>query len=174
MILLALLSAAALDPGPADAADPLGPAGSGQLQCYRPDRARKTCFSLAAYRAAAGGGYVNAATIPISPDGVVTLTTETPVRVVAGAVCGAIRAEDIARGTINAGGTAVTPEQAAPLLAQVATMMAGLIGREICTRYEPAPDGDLLARVTIDGAEQPNQTQRVAWVGADEGYRIVP
>lgn len=174
MILLALLSAAALDPGPADVADPLAPAGSGQVQCYRPDRARKTCRSLAAYRAVAGGGYVNAATLPISPDGVVTLTTETPVRVVAGAVCGAIRAEDIARGTINAGGSAVTREQAEPLLAQIAGMLAGLIGREICTRYEPAPDGDLIARVTIDSAEQPGQTQRVAWVGAGEGYRIEP
>ena len=174
MILLALTAAAALDPGPADAAGPLAPARSGQVQCYRPDRARKTCRSLAAYRAAPGGDYVNAATIPISPDGVVTLTTETPVRVVAGAVCGALRAEDVARGTVIAGGTAVPPEQAAPLLAQIADLMSGLIGRQICTRYEAAPAGDLLARVTIDGAEQPEATQSVAWVGADEGYRIAP
>jgi hypothetical protein len=169
--LAALLAAAAAEP-PATA-DPLLPARSGQLQCHMPDVARKTCRALAGYRPADGGGYSNSATILVAAEPVVTMTTVTPVRVVAGAVCGTIRAEDIAQGTLAVDGANLPADQAGPILGQIATAMAAMIGHEICTRYEPAGGGLLTARATIDGVSRP-ETQQVLWVRPEDGYRVAP
>ena len=45
---------------------PIAPAAQGQLQCYTPDVARRTCRSLAAYKSKANGAIDNTAIVLIS------------------------------------------------------------------------------------------------------------
>jgi hypothetical protein len=161
-------AAAAPQPGPAD---PLLPARWGQLQCYAPDPARKTCGSLAAYRPDGAQHYVNRAEIPLAPDGSMTMTTTTAVRIVAGTVCGTIGARDVARAEVRVAGTPLAAAQAAPLLSQVAQAFAPMIGHEICTRYEPDGAG-FVARASVDGVARPSLDQRVIWVAPADGWRV--
>jgi hypothetical protein len=170
MIGLSLLMLAS---GPLQAApdDPLLPALSGQLQCYTPDEVRKTCGAMAWYRPDGDGRYVNRAEVPLTPDGSVTMTTSTQVRIVSGAECGTPRAEEIANAEVKARGRVVPADRAAPVLAQITEAMASLLGREFCTRYEQRGDG-LSAEVSIDGIRRPDLDRRVIWVNASDGYRV--
>jgi hypothetical protein len=166
MLIFALLTAAAY-------AAPLEPAATGKMQCYMPDTARKTCASLALYKQNADGTYANTAIILLNKSPAVVMETITPVRIVSGAVCGSIRAEDIAAGKLTVNGHILTPEQAAPALAQISTAMAGIIGHDICTTYTDSGQG-LIAKSTIDGAAQPAMDQPVKWVAPEDGYTVAP
>jgi hypothetical protein len=114
---LFLLAGAAVQ---APDSDPLLPARSGQLQCYSPDTSRKICHALAAYELDGEGRYVNRAEIPLTADGSVTMTTRTPVRIVAGAVCGTVGQADIEAAEVRASGAPVPADRAALVLRQVA------------------------------------------------------
>jgi hypothetical protein len=171
MMFLGLLLSAASAPLQSSEPDPLLPARTGRLQCYAPDAAHKTCGSLAGYRADGAGRYLNRAEIPLTPDGSLTMTITTPVRIVSGAVCGPIRAEDIARAEVRIAGTPMAAGQAAPLLARVAQAFGPLIGHEICTRYEPEADG-FVSRASLDGIYRPDLDQRMIWVDPADGYRV--
>src|SRR5437899_11866948 len=95
---LMFLAAIAVSNLPAQAAslpDPIAPAANGQLQCYSPDTARKTCNSLASYKPGANGTIDNIAVVLISKDPVITMEAVSPVEIKAGKVCGKIRKQDI-------------------------------------------------------------------------------
>ena len=169
-MVLAMLS---MSPTAMPAADPLEPAHSRQLQCYEPNEERKTCRSLASYKRLSDNRYTNTALVLISAAGPATLETETPVEVKSGAVCGAIRRDDILKGKLVVGGRALPPNEASPILAQIAQSMASVEGKEICTRYVPAAAGST-AKVSIDGAYQATMDQRVKWVKLSDGYSVSP
>lgn len=107
--LLSLIAATGTLPA---AADPLMPARHGEAQCYTPDQARKTCRSLAYYDARSTLSYDNRAVVLISAAEPVTLETVTPVVVRAGAVCGAIRADDVQSGKLIVSGRQLTADEA--------------------------------------------------------------
>ena len=151
--------------------DPLIPARSGQLQCYTPDEARKTCHALAAYEPDGDGRYINRAEIPLTADGSMTMTTRTPVHIVSGAVCGTAGQPDIEAAEVRASGALVPADRAAPILRQVAQAMAPFLGHEICTRYQQQ-GGGLVAEATMDGARRSDLDQPVTWVGGSDGYRV--
>ncbi len=159
---------------PALAADlpaPITPAGRGQLQCYAPDAAHKTCQSLAAYRPGAAGGIDNIAVVLVSTSPAIAMATISPVTIKAGEVCGFIRPEDIATAVFTEGGHPLDPAQAATVGKQVQGAMKAFYGHEICTAY--VPDGEsFVARESIDGAPQPSMNQRVIWVSPSDGYSV--
>jgi hypothetical protein len=161
---------------PAQAAptvDPLAPAASGMLQCYAPDVAKHVCRSLAGYRKRSDGGYDNASTIMLSPSPLVVMDTVSPVTVDAGAVCGAIRQQDIDTAVISVNGQKLSDADAATARSQIATAMASLIGKRICTTY--VPDGaQLVAKATVDGVAQPAFDQKVLWVAPTDGFHVGP
>ncbi len=166
MLFLALLTATTY-------AAPLEPAAIGKMQCYVPDETRKTCASMALYKANGDGTYANTAIILLNKSPVVLMETVTPVRIVAEAVCGTIRAEDIAKAKLTVNGQVLTPEQAAPALAQVSTAMASIEGRDICTTYVEN-NLNLTAKSSIDGVAQPAMDQAVKWVARADGYTVAP
>jgi hypothetical protein len=171
LLLNMLIASSGVLSGAAVAANPLGMAEKGQLQCYRPDAQKKTCQSIAAYLKTGPGRYDNKALIPISNEA--TLETHTPVVIKGDAVCGSIRAQDISTGTLRVGGRVVDPDTAKPMLERIAQGMEALADKEICTRYEPS-GADFTAKVSIAGTYRPDQDEQVKWVSPSDGYTVTP
>ncbi|MFT4077242.1 MAG: hypothetical protein QM647_17070 [Asticcacaulis sp.] len=168
---LALLAAAAFQS--AAYIGPLAPAGSGMAQCYDPDQIRKVCASMATYHQNADGSFTSKSLILISKAPVAILEMNTRVAIRNGAVCGTIQESDITASRLTVSDTAVAPEQAAPVLAQISQGMAGVVGHEICTSYMKSGP-DMVAKATIDGVPKPDQDQVVLWVSPSEGYTVAP
>ena len=169
MLLVALLISKSA--APSASAKPLARAEKGQLQCYRPDVAKKTCQSIAAYQRTGPGAYDNKAVIPVGNGA--SLETHTPVTLKDGAVCGEIRGDDIIAGTLRVRDKVVAAEEAKPLLERMAQGVAPFAGKEICTRYEPS-GADFTAKVTIGGTDRPDQSVTVKWISASDGYTVSP
>ena len=160
-------------PNTAPVSDPIGRAFAGQMQCYSPNVARRTCQSLAGYRRSADGSIDNDATVLISSSPVIVMTTRSPVTVRSNSVCGPIRRQDIEAATFELDGQAADATQTADLRVRMIAAERSLIGREICTQYLPHGD-TLLARASVDGVVQPSLDQTVIWVGANSGWRVHP
>jgi hypothetical protein len=159
--------------GAASLEAPLEPAGRGQLQCYQPDVARKTCQSLAGYRRTVSGGIDNLAVVLVSPIQTVVMTSVTPVEIKAGQVCGAVRAGDIAAASFTVDGKPASAAMTDTLRRSALTGMKIYIGHEICTAYVPE-HGTLRAAATVDGVRQAWMDQKVVWVSQGDGYRVGP
>jgi hypothetical protein len=170
---LMLLASAAPPAQAAQISDPLAPAASGMLQCYAPDTSKHVCQSLAGYRKRADGSYDNAATVMLSPSPLVIMQTVTPVTVDAGAVCGAIQKQDIDAAVISVNGQTLSETDAATARSRIATGLAFLFGKRICTTY--VPDGaQLVAKATIEGEAQPAMDQKIIWVAPSDGFHVGP
>lgn len=163
--------AAMAAPIPTQNANPLAPAVAGRLQCYAPDRAKRTCQSLASYVPNSAGGFDNTVLVVISVDPLITHETVTPVTVKQGAVCGYIRPEDLRRGVMRREGKPLTAGQAKPLLDQIERALTPMLNREVCTQYVPSGD-HLIARGTLDGVKDGLPDVDVIWVSPEEGYRV--
>ena len=159
--------AAAFDP-------PIDRAADGQMQCFAPDTARKTCRSLAAYRPGADGGVDNIAIVLVSSDPVITMRTVSPVTVKAGQVCGPIRAEDFQGAQFSIGGQPADDNQTTELRQAIADAMKDVIGKETCTAFVPAQGGAFTAKATIGGVAQPGADMPVIWVSPSDGYKVAP
>jgi hypothetical protein len=176
LLALVLAAAAATVTPPADA-DPLAPGRAGMLQCYQPDAARKTCSALAGYRVGADGVIVNRAEVLLSASPWITVVTESPVTVRAGAVCGPLTGVDTARVLLDGqpadAGTTARVRQA------LTAAYAPFAGKDICTTYiaEPAPfQGGYAyrAEATVGGDPRPDLTQRVIWVYPEGEWVVRP
>ena len=155
-------------------AAPLTPAGTGQIQCYVPDTAKKTCSSMAYYQARDDGGFDNRAVILLNKSPVVTLDMTTRVTIKDGAVCGALRAEDIAAARVTVGDHVMTADESGPVLNQITQGLSNVIGHEICTAYVPDASGKLTAQASMDGKRQAEQDQPVLWISPSDGYTVAP
>jgi hypothetical protein len=153
--------------------NPIAPAAEGQKQCYKPDTARKTCQSLAAYKNMPNGQIENTAIVLISSQPAIVMTTISPVSIKAGQVCGYIQSNDIATADFSVAGQPATTAQTKTLQQQLQIGMKSIFGHEICTTYTPE-GGTFLAKATVDGVPQPTMQQEVIWVRPDEGYKASP
>ena len=169
---LALLAAAAVSSASAYVG-PLAPAGKGMAQCYVPNAVSKTCGSMATYHQNADGSFTNKATVLISKSPPAILEMNTNVQIRNGAVCGTIREENITSARLTVNGADVPEVQAGPVLAQIASGMAAVVGHEICTSYVQS-GGQLVAKATMDGVPKPDQDQVMSWVSPADGYRVAP
>jgi hypothetical protein len=164
-----ILAAAQTAPG----ADPLLPARSGQVQCYAPDVARKTCRALAQYKFSNDNKVENIAQVLVSRNGPVVMMTASPVTVRAGAICGTIRPEDVRSAGFLVGGQPAPDVVADQIRKQLLPAMSNEFGKEICTSYMPAGTG-YSTKVTVNGVAHPEIVDQVIWVGANEGYVVAP
>jgi len=152
--------------------DPLTPAASGQVQCYAPTD-HKTCASIATYVANGDGSFANGAQILLNKQPVVVLQTSTPVTIKAGAVCGTITQDNIAKAGLTVNGQTLPADKAGPVLVQIAGALGSVINHEICTTYMPDGTG-FIAKAVMDGKPQPNQDQKLIWVSPSDGYTVAP
>lgn len=151
---------------------PLAPAASGKLQCYEPNRAKKTCQSLASYQLGPKGEILNGATVLISPAPLTTMTATSTVEIIAGQVCGAMREADVAAASFVVSGKPATPEETAALRARVTEAERPMFDRRICTAYDPEGEA-LLATATIEGLAEPLR-MHVIWVAPSDGFTVSP
>jgi len=153
---------------------PIAQASNGQIQCYGPNVARKTCDSMAAYRFGANGVIENAVLVLIAKNPVITMKTVSLVQVRGRQVCGAMSPRDIASATLTLNGQVLDAKQSATLRARIYNSMKGVFGRQICTAYI-ADGAALIAKATVDGAPQPAQSdQRVIWISERDGFSVSP
>jgi len=166
---LGLMTAPAL----AQSGDVLAPARAGQLQCFEPNVAAKTCQSLGSFVFHANGSIDNVAEILLMPSPAIVMRASGPVTVENNAICGPLRAEDIEAATFTINGAAASAEESAQLKAAMGQQLAPMIGVQNCLTLTSDGDG-LRADSTIGGTSRPDLTQRAIWVGANDGWRVAP
>lgn len=170
LITLLVLSGSILDP-----AGPLAPARTGQVQCYEPDVARKTCESIGSYRFEADGRILNKAEIVLKEGARVLVIAESEVYVRDQAECSS---EPVAPGhilSVEIDGAPLTGDDLDILREELANGMNDVIGEgEYCSTYHPKPDGSMVALVTVDGRARPDFTSTVRWVRREDGWRLEP
>jgi hypothetical protein len=148
-------------------------ASDGFVQCYEPDDSKKTCHSIAIYKAKGDGTYANTAIVLLAPHQAVTLETVTLVQIKNEAVCGFVRNNDLLTGKLRLSGQLLPDDRAAPILAKIAAAYTPFLDKEICTEYVAGADG-LIAKVRIEGSTSPVPDQRVKWVRPADGYIVAP
>ena len=168
-MLFALMALAAANPAyPAF----LAPAASGQVQCYVPSD-HKTCVSTSVYTANSDGTFTDTSAVLLSKQPAVVLQISTPTAIKSGAVCAALRQQDVIAASISVNGQVIPPEKSGPILQKIAGSLSPIIGHEICTTFVPA-DGGFVAKASMDGKPQPAQDQKVIWVSPSDGYTVAP
>jgi len=170
-MLFALMALAAAASTPAYP-DPLAPAANGRVQCYAPTDHR-TCASTTSYTANGDGTFTNISTVLLSKQPILIAQTTTPMTIKAGAVCGAVRKQDIDAARLSINGQAVPADKSVPILASIAVALGPIIDHEICTTYVPRGNG-FVAKAVMDGKPQPDQDQKVIWVSPADGYTVAP
>jgi hypothetical protein len=151
---------------------PLAPAAKGEAQCFGADPLHKTCQAMSVYKETKEG-LSDTATVLISQDPVITMTTVAPVSLKGDRVCGPVRAEDIAAASFSVAGKPADPQQIAALSGELSKAMKDLFGHEVCVAF--APDGeDLLTTSFMDGAPQAGPRQKALWVKLSDGYQVAP
>jgi hypothetical protein len=152
---------------------PIAQAESGKVQCYQPNKEKKTCRSIAGYSPAKDGSFSNPATIMILAKPLTIVHISSPVTVKDGKTCGTIRQKDLDQAVFSIDGAPATPEQSASLHQQLGEVYKGMMGHEVCVTY--APDGEgFIARGEVDGVAQSGGDQHMIWVSPAEGYHVAP
>ena len=175
LAMLGLVIGLSLSAAPAGAqtADVLAPARQGQLQCFEPNVTAKTCQSLGGYTFAANGVIDNVAWVLIMPQPVVIMRVSSPVVVRNNAICGPLSAADIARATFTVEGAPASEADTRDIRAGLTEQLAPMLNQEGCLTLTADGNG-FRAETTVGGTPQPQQTQRVIWIGPNDGYRVAP
>jgi hypothetical protein len=154
--------------------DPLGPAKSGQLQCFVPDTSRKMCRALTGYTWRPAGPIQVRGEILMAPSELfIVMWTSTSVEVRSGAVCGQVRARDIAAATFTIAGQPVPQQMVQFASPQVLSMLRSHIDKEICTTFV-SNGSSFTTQLTVDGVDQPQASETFIWVRPNDGYRVGP
>ena len=171
-ILAGLMLIAAVQP-PAPVADPLAPARTGQVQCFMPDAAKKTCRTLAQYVFAPDGSIQNPAQEMISDNPVIIMRGSSPVVVKGDTVCATFDARTIEEATFMVNGQLATLEVSSQIRMQLLMASRDRIGKEICTSY--VQNGNqFVEQVKIDGVAHPELSDKMIWVKPTDGYHVGP
>ncbi len=164
---LGLVAVAAPEPFPS----PIEPAASGKLQCHQPNHEKKTCSSLAGYRAATGGGFENTASVALPTSPLIVMEIVSKVEIRDGQVCGYVRRSDVDGAQFTVGGVEAAADVTTNWRKRAAALYAAMFDHEICTAY--VADGqELVTRVSVDGRLAPAMSQRVFWVSPSDGYKV--
>jgi len=166
----ALVTAMAAQAGELPA--PIAQAAGGEMQCYQPNPATKSCQSLAGYRAGANGAIENTAVVMIAPKPLIIMETVTPVEIKNGQVCGKSQAQDITTAKLTMDGKPVEGPQADAMRQRIGAAFAPMLGHEICTAYVPDGDG-FIGKATDNGAPM-SVSLKVIWVSPGDGYKVGP
>lgn len=169
MLALGLMASAAA----AQEGDVLAPARAGQVQCFEPNAAAKTCQSMGSYIFHPNGVIDNVAEMVLMPSPLIVMRATAPVTLQNNAICGPITAADIERATFTINGAPASAEESAQLKAAMQQQLAPMFGQEACLTLTPV-DGGFRADSTLAGTPRPDLVQRMIWVSANDGWRAAP
>lgn len=161
-------------PASAQTEDVLAPARQGQLQCFAPDDARKTCQSLGGYAFRADGVIENAAQILVMPSPAIIMSVTSPVTVRNNAICGPLVEADINRATFTINGHPASEEHTTMMRSQLLSQMAEVLNVESCLTMTRGDDQSYLAETSMGGVVRPELGQRVLWVRPNDGWTVAP
>ena len=82
-------------------------------------------------------------------------------------------AADISRATFTIDGAPANDSDTADIRSSLTQQLEEMFGHESCITLTPDGDG-FRSETTMGGVPQPQQTQHVIWVGANDGYRVAP
>jgi len=119
------------------------------------------------------GKIENIAQVLISKDGPVVMLTASPVTIRAGAVCSALKAEDVRSAGFIVAGQPASDQIADQIRKQITPAMSKDFGKEVCESYVPADSG-FTTKITVAGTAHPEMTEKVIWVSLNEGYAVAP
>ena len=155
---------------------PLTRASSGQLQCLKPNLARKTCQSISGYRYGANGAIENFYSILLSGDPFVTMESVSYVEIKGEKVCGITDTREIDAASFMIEGSASNPAQSALLRERLKLSLKGILDREMCASFAQdrnSKDKTTIVDATLDGAPYPGgNNQPVMWVSPADGFRV--
>jgi len=151
--------------------DPLAFAREGKVQCVSPDREKKTCLAIAAYKPGAGNSFESTVTVLVNLAPLITMATHTTGTIETGGMCNTIRAEDYAASVFTMNGAPMDESMAASIRPQVTAAIAPMVGKKGCSR-EHAEGDMLVSEVTLDGVAHPEMTQKLIWVSPSDGYTL--
>lgn len=160
-------------PALAQSGDVLAPARQGQVQCFVPNAAAKTCQSIGSYAFNANGVIDNVSETLIMPQPVVVMRASSPVVVRNNAICGPLTEADIARATFTIDGRPATEQETANIRAGLTQQLAPMFNVDMCVSVT-AVDGGYRADSTVGGAARPDLAQPMLWVRPEDGYRVAP
>lgn len=155
---------------------PLARASSGQLQCLKPNLARKTCQSISGYRYGANGAIESFYSVLISADPLVTMESVSPVEIKAEKICSKTETREIDAASFTIEGRASNPAQSELLRQRLKLALKVLLDREMCGGF--AQDGDskdktIIVDTTLDGTPFPAANhQPVMWISPADGFRV--
>jgi hypothetical protein len=153
--------------------DPLAPASDGKVQCYRPDRTRKTCRSISVITRTGPVSYDVAESVMVSAAPPIVFSNHTTVNIVSGAACGVLRAADVDKGIIALNGAPMDASSADRLRDRIKSSLAPLFGKQICQTYEAHGDG-FIQHSTVNGVARADLDEPMIWVRPAEGYAVAP
>lgn len=167
-----LVLAAATAPALAADADPWAPAAEGKILCSSPDAGKKTCESFSEITLDGQGGmiYTDHWFQPdIAPGVIISITARATLR--NGRSC-MVYDDAVLDGTrFERDGQPVPDTDAATYRGQIKTVLADVVGHELCMRLSPY-GRSYSAQMSIDGFELAQATRWATWVSRDEGYRL--
>jgi hypothetical protein len=152
-------------------ADPLEPGRAGKAQCFTPDAKAKTCRQIVTFTFGRGGAIETHASTAMNEN--IVMHHGGRVTLKGGAVCRRIGAEDMDHAAFTLGGKPASAADTKALRAEVKKEYAGIIGKELCTRYQQQ-GAVFAASLTMDGVDQTDVSDTVVWVNPKDGYRLVP
>jgi hypothetical protein len=171
--MIGLAFAATLAASGAQLPEPIAPAQTGQVQCYQPDAARKTCRSIGAYEPRAGGAIANTAWVLVNDNPAIVMKTVAPVEIKEGRTCGRLTADLVDASTFTLAGAEIDAARTEQYRGVVKQMLGPMIGREVCVGYV-ADGAGLMGQGFVDGVRMPAMDQRVVWLPPGHGYRVAP
>jgi hypothetical protein len=153
--------------------EPLGPALAGQLQCYSPNEAEKTCQSIDRFRPLGNGRFSDAVAVRLVGDPLIIAEFTLSYGTKGDAFCNMLRPGDLAAARITKSGRPMPAKEAAALRRLLIEAMASYMNKEACTVLEESDEG-LVARTRVNGVYDPGVDQYVKWVDPADGYRVAP
>lgn len=174
-----VLVAALLAPGmiaraqPAAFPEPIALANSGQMQCYVPDKRRKTCGMTSRYRRMDGGGIEMVTLMVVTKT--VAMEVNEPVEVKGNQVCSVMQQSELdAAKFVTTGGKPADEEQVQKLRVVIGKDIGKYFNRLMCTAYENL-GRNFVATQTLDGNRiNEREVIPMIWVGENEGYQVRP
>jgi hypothetical protein len=144
---------------------------AGEVECWSPDRAARTCRAMSTYRSLEGGRIVNDAIVFLQHDPRVIMFVSSDVHVRDEMICGTVLSSDLDAAYFEIDGVRADDEQAHAIRGAVAQLFAGI--SEVCSRH--TRDGEqFLVTAIVDGIERADLSDRMVWIRPEDGYTIDP
>ena len=153
--------------------EPIARAADGQLQCYSPDKANKTCSALASFAPGKERQIITTAVILISTNPLIIMKGTASVLTRSGELCGVLSEQNIEDASFSDGNDALDSTQGMLLRKVMEVSLQNVFGHEVCGSYV-AKGATLFAQAKLDGEPMSGAAQRVTWVAPADGYRVGP